>query len=88
MDEAQNYESKMPAYLLWTKRVRVVQGAMCMVWKGQAMTLAGYQRSGQRKRSNLATVKSAVKKLFVTVPAPLTIQQLRQAVQAQAKEGR
>ena len=38
MDEAQNYESKMPAYLLWTKRVRVVQGAMRMVRKGQAMT--------------------------------------------------
>ena len=87
MDEAQNYESKMPAYLLWTKRVRVVQGAMRMVRKGQAMTLAGYQRSGPRKRSNLATVKSAVKKLFVTVPA-LTMAQLRQAGQAQAKEGR
>jgi|CXWL01.1.fsa_nt_gi hypothetical protein len=51
------------------------------------MTLSGYQRSGQRKRSNLAKVKSVVKKLFVTVPT-LTIEQLRQAGQAQAKERR
>ena len=50
------------------------------------MTLAGYQRSGQRKRSNLATVKSAVKKLFVTVPGPLTIQQIRQAGQEKVQE--
>ena len=55
---------------------------MRLVWKGQAMTLAGYQRSGLRRRSNLATVKSAVKRLFVTVPAPLTIQQIRQAGQS------
>ena len=47
------------------------------------MTLSGYRRSGQRKRSNLATVNSAVKKLFVTGPA-LTMAQLRQAAQEQA----
>ena len=52
------------------------------------MTLSGYQRSGQRKRSNLATVKRVVKRLFAPTPGPLTIQQLRQAGQAQAKEGR
>lgn len=47
------------------------------------MTLSGYQRSGQRKRSNLAKVKSVVKKLFVKAPA-LTIEQVRHAAQEQA----
>ena len=49
------------------------------------MTLAGYRRSGQRKRSNLQTVKQLVKKLLPPVPV-LTMQQLRQAGQEQAKE--
>ena len=49
------------------------------------MTLAGYQRRGQRKRSNLQTVKQAVKKLFATPPV-LTITQIRQAGQEQAVE--
>ena len=57
---------------------------MRLVREGQAMTLAGYQRSGPRKRSNLATVKSAVKKLFAPTPGPLTIQQIRQAGQERA----
>ena len=52
-----------------------------------SMTLAGYRRSGQRKRSNLARVKSAAKKLFVKPPVP-TMAQIRQAGQAQAKERR
>ena len=54
---------------------------------GQAMTLAGYRRSGSRKRSNLRLVKSVAHKLFAA-PTPLTIAQLRQAAQAQAREGR
>lgn len=49
------------------------------------MTLAGYRRSGLRKRSNLRTVKHAAKKLFAPTPQP-TIQQLRQAGQQQAKD--
>lgn len=49
------------------------------------MTLSGYQRSGLRKRSNLRTVKHAVHKLFTPTPGPLTIQQLRQAGQAEAR---
>jgi|CXWL01.1.fsa_nt_gi hypothetical protein len=45
------------------------------------MTLAGYQRSGPRRRSNLRTVKQAASKLFTTTPGPLTIQQLRKQIQ-------
>lgn len=52
------------------------------------MTLAGYRRNGMRKRSNLRLVKSAACKRFGTPPVPLTIAQLRQAVQTQAREGR
>jgi hypothetical protein len=49
------------------------------------MTLAGYRKNGWRKRSNLQRVKQAAKKLFAPQPV-LTMQQLRQAGQDQAKE--
>lgn len=51
------------------------------------MTLAGYRRTGIRKRSNLRLVKKASKHLIPTLPV-LTIEQLRRAGQDQAKEGR
>lgn len=52
------------------------------------MTLAGYRRNGMRKRSNLRLVMSVAHKLFSTQPQPLTMAQIRQAGQAQAREGR
>lgn len=52
------------------------------------MTLSGYRRSGQRKRSNLSTVKHAAKKLFAPTPEPLTIQQIRKVAQGLAHNRR
>lgn len=49
------------------------------------MTLASYRRSGSHKRSNLRLVKRVAHKLFAA-PVPLTIAQLRQSAQAQARE--
>lgn len=47
--------------------------------------LAGYRRSGVRKRSNLRPVKKASKHLIPTLPT-LTIEQIRLAAQEKVKE--
>ena len=49
------------------------------------MTLAGYRRTGIRKRSNLRLVKKASKHLIPTLPT-LTIEQLRRAGQEKVQE--